>query len=122
LNPVIFDSSFLMAISERPTTWFEDITDAIGKFNPVLPDCVSKELQKLASRQSGRSRIARVALELGKMFDGIPCGGASVDDEIASAALGMGAKVATADVRLAKSLRSLHVGVITLRSGRVSVP
>jgi rRNA-processing protein FCF1 len=45
-----------------------------------------------------------------------------VDDEIASAALGMGAKVATTDVRLARSLRSLHVGVITLRSGRVSVP
>jgi len=120
-NPVIFDSSFLMAVSEKPTRWFEDITDAIGRFDPVLPECVIEELEKLATRQSSKSRVARVALELGQTFDKVPCGGARVDDEIASLALGMGAKVATTDSTLVKSLRSLHVGVILLRSGRVSV-
>lgn len=118
-NPVIFDSSFLMAVSERPTTWFEDITEAIGKFDPVLLDCVRKELESLASSHGSKSRLATVALEVGHAFHGAPCGGASVDDEIASAALGLGARVATADAELARSLRASHLGVITLRSGRV---
>src|SRR5271157_3024932 len=108
-----------MAVSERPTAWFDDITEAIGKFDPVLLDCVRKELEKLAASPSSRSRLARVALELGIAFDRAPCGAASVDDEIASAALNLGAKVATADAELAKSLMALHLGVITLRSGRV---
>ncbi|MDG6962113.1 MAG: hypothetical protein JRN71_06690 [Nitrososphaerota archaeon] len=43
LRKVIFDSSFLMAVVERPTTWFEDIVDNIGKFQPVLLDCVRDE-------------------------------------------------------------------------------
>lgn len=118
---VIFDSSFLMAVSEKPTTWFEDITENIGKFDPLMLECVRKELEKLASSQSSRSRLARVALDLGSSFVTAPCGAAQVDDEIASAALGMKAKVATTDTNLTRTLRSLHVGVIGLRSGRVSV-
>ena len=118
-NPVIFDSSFLMAVSDMPTTWREDITEAIGRFDPVLPDCVIEEMERLASRRPSGSRLARVALELGQKFDRVPCGGARVDDEIASLALEMGAKVATMDSQLAKSLKSLHVGVISLKSGRV---
>ena len=118
---VIFDSSFLMAVSEKPTTWFEDITEKVGKFDPVMMECVLRELKALASSQGAKSRLARVAIELGKSFNTAPCGEARVDDEIASAALGMEALVATADSGLAKSLRSLHVGVIALRSGRVWV-
>jgi len=117
-NPVLFDSSFLMAVSKNPTTWFEDITDAIGMFEPVLLDCVSRELERLASSQGSRSKLAKVALELGLTFDRAPCGQASVDDEIASAARSLGARVATTDSELAKSLRASHLGVVTLKSGR----
>jgi rRNA-processing protein FCF1 len=110
-----------MAVSRQPTTWFEDITEAIGRFEPVMLDCVRGELEKIASSQSTRSRLARVALELGSVFRSAPCGMSRVDDEVASAALSMNAKVATIDGSLARSLRSLKVGVITLRSGRVFV-
>jgi rRNA-processing protein FCF1 len=119
LNPVIFDSSFLMAVSQKPTTWFEDMVGAIGRFDPVMLECVRRELERLAASSGARSRPARVALELGSMFQKAPCGGASVDDEITSAALGMKARVATADGKLATTLKSLRVGVITLRAGRV---
>ena len=118
---VIFDSSFLMAVSEKPTTWFEDIAEKLGKFDPVMMECVRRELKRLASSQGKKSRLARVAMELGKSFNTVPCGEAQVDDEIASAALSMKALVATADSELAKGLRSMKVGVIALRSGRVWV-
>lgn len=110
-----------MAVSENPTTWFEDITEAIGKFEPVLLECVRRELEGMASRQNRRARLARVALELGKTFQTSPCGAARVDDEISSAALRTGAWVATTDSDLSRTLGPLRVEVIGLRSGRVWV-
>jgi rRNA-processing protein FCF1 len=121
LQKVIFDSSFLMAVVESPTTWFEDIVDSIGRFQPVLLSCVREELERLASGQGRRARSARVALELASKFSALPCGKASVDDEIASLALTKGALVATVDSGLLRSLRASHVRVVTLRRGRVSL-
>ena len=54
-------------------------------------------------------------------FSRSPCGRSKVDDEIASAALSAKAAVATADSDLARSLRAVHVRVISLRGGRVSL-
>ncbi len=121
MKQVIFDSSFLMAVVESPTTWFEDIVDAIGRFQPVLLGCVRAELDKLASGQGRKARAARVSLDLASKFSSLPCGGSKVDDEIMSAALSSKALVATADGGLARSLRAAHVRVISLRGGRVSV-
>jgi rRNA-processing protein FCF1 len=121
LTKVIFDSSFLMAVVERPTTWFEDITDGIGGFEPVALECVLAELGRLASGQGRKSRAARVALELAEEFSRAPCGGARTDDEILSAALTMNATVATADRDLARSLGARKVRVVGLRSGRVTL-
>lgn len=119
---VIFDSSFLMAIVERPTTWFEDIAESLGKFEPVLLGCVSDELKTIAAGEGKRARSSRVALELAGEFVNRKCGGGSPDDEIVSAALEMRAAVATTDGALAGTLRKLHVKVIELRLGRVFVP
>jgi rRNA-processing protein FCF1 len=121
LQKVIFDSSFLMAVVERPTTWFEDAVDGIGKFQPVLPNCVKRELEKLASGSTKKARTARVALELAEEFVTMKCGTVAVDDEIVSMALTAKALVATADSGLALAARSAHVRTITLRSGRVAV-
>ncbi|HUK79927.1 MAG TPA: hypothetical protein VLU91_04625 [Nitrososphaerales archaeon] len=118
---VVFDSSFLMSVVEKPTTWYEDIVDAIGKFQPVLLDCVGTELQKIASGQGKRSRTARVALDLASAFRRRPCGSARVDDEIISAAAGSGRLVATTDRDLSKGARAAHVRVITLSKGRVTL-
>jgi rRNA-processing protein FCF1 len=121
LKQVIFDSSFLMAVVEAPTTWFEDMVDGIGGFEPVLLDCVRRELQKIASGQSSRSRIARICLDMASGFRVVTCGQADVDDEIISTALSIGALVATTDSRLASSARASHLKVISLRSRRVRV-
>jgi rRNA-processing protein FCF1 len=118
---VVFDSSFLIAVAEHPTTWFEDMVDALGKVEPVALDCVRKELEDLSSREGGRSRFAAVALDLARKFTTAPCGEASVDDEIVSAALSAGAAVATTDRDLIRTLRSSHVRVATLAGGRVSL-
>lgn len=118
---VIFDSSFLMAVVERPTTWFEDIVDIVGKFEPILLECVREELDKLSAGQGRRARTARLGLELASRFSRAPCGGAKVDDEIASAALGAGELVATVDAELARTLKAARVRVISLRGGRVAL-
>ena len=120
LLKVIFDSSFLLAVVEKPTTWFEDMTEALGRFQPILLDCTRGELEKMAGAQNRRARAARVSLDLASEFAGAPCGGASVDDEIVSAALSTRAVVATIDSKLARALRAAHVTVVSLRSGRVA--
>ncbi|MDG7010631.1 MAG: hypothetical protein JRN57_00790 [Nitrososphaerota archaeon] len=118
---VIFDSSFLMAVVERPTTWAEDIAADVGRFQPVLLGCVRDELRAIASGRGRKARTARVALELAAGFAGGSCGGASVDDEIMSQALSDGALVATIDSGLLRSLRAAHVKAVTLRRGRVAL-
>ena len=121
MQKIIFDTSFLMAIVENPTTWFEDIVDVLGKFQPLLPDCVKGELEEMAAEQGNRARTARVSLELTSRFSRVPCGDARVDDEIVSAALSNQAIVATIDADLADTLRATHVRVISLRKGRVAL-
>ena len=121
MGKVIFDSSFLMAVVERPTTWFEDIVDLAGKFEPVLLDCVRAELEKLAEGQEKKSRVARVSLELASKFKGGACGNGSADDEIVSAALSTKAVVATVDGDLIRSLKAVRVRVVSLSSGRVAL-
>ena len=121
MKQVIFDSSFLMAVAEHPSTWHDDIIEGLGKFEPVLLECVRNELQNLASGQGRRARTARVALELAKEFRATGCGGAGVDDEVLSASASRGAHLATVDSDLARSARGAHVKVISLRSRRVVV-
>jgi len=120
LQKVIFDSSFLMAVVERPTTWYEDIVGGLGRFEPVLLDCVRGELEKMAAAQDKRARAASVSLDLASKFSRAPCGKGNVDDEIVSAALSAEALVATTDSELGHSLKAVHVRVVSLKSGRVA--
>ena len=118
---VIFDSSFLMAVVENPTTWFEDMTELLGKFRPATLDCVLAELRSLARGTTRRSRYAELALQLGKKFDSVSSGSADVDGEIVSYALSHNATVATIDRELIRSLRELGIKVVTLRRRRVAL-
>ena len=120
---VAFDSSFLLAVMERPTPWKEDITERLGAFSPVVLASVRAELERLSVNADKRARFASLALEL---VDGVFAieqdGRGSPDDEIVSFALRERAAVATIDSELAKRLRASHVTpVITLRSGRVAM-
>ena len=121
MQQILFDSSFLMAVVERPTTWFEDMVERMGRFQPVLLECVREELEKLAAGEGKKSRSARVALEMASGFAGGPCGGASVDDELISHALTGGGVVATVDGALLRSLRAAHAKGVTLRRGRIAL-
>lgn len=121
---VAFDTSFLVAVMERPTPWAEDIMEKVGTYRPVLLASVRDELSRLASGGGGRGRSASLVLRL--LEDGRlsfePDGGGKPDDEIISFALREGAAVATIDSELASRLRASRVGtVITLRDGRVSL-
>ncbi len=121
MRKVVFDSSFLIAVVERPTTWYEDIIEKAGRFEPIILDCVKRELTGLAQGETKRGRFAKLAGELAREFRVEKCGGLSVDNEIASFSKGAAALVATVDRRLLARLRSLHVQTITLRSGRVAL-
>lgn len=121
--PVAFDSSFLIAVLERPTPWSEDITQRVGAFTPVVLSSVRDELSRLAAKRDKRGRFAALAIQL------IERGAFSLeqdakgkpDDEIISFALREGAAVATIDSELAERLRASRVRtVITLQRGRVS--
>jgi len=122
LRPVVFDSSFLMAVAEHPTAWFGDIQQSIGAFRPVILASVRAELMRLAATGDKRASIASVALLLvqANRFSSERDGGGSPDDEVISFALRERAGVATIDSDLAKRLRASKVEpVITLRAGRV---
>ncbi len=121
MTKVIFDSSFLMAVGDNPTQWMEGISDSVGGFEPVMLDCVFNELTALASLGGAKAARARTALELAKGFLRSGNGGAETDKEIVSAALTMGAAVATADEDLISTLLARRVKVFGLSSGRVRV-
>ncbi len=120
MQQVIFDSSFLMAVADNPSTWYEDIVGELGRFQPVLLECVKSELEKIASGQGRKSRTARVALDIASGFDVLRCGKAQVDDEVVSAAVSTRSAVATVDEELLRALKQLRVKAISLRGNRVA--
>jgi rRNA-processing protein FCF1 len=121
LPEVIFDSSFLMAVVEGPTAWREDMTELIGRVDPLILDCVETELRRIGSGDGRKAKVAKVALEIASGFGREKCGEGTPDDEVVSVALKKSAAVATTDAGLAKTLRSVHVKVIGLKSGRASL-
>ena len=119
MKEVIFDSSFLMAVGERPTSWEDDVSRIFGGFRPIMLATVKDELGRLASRVGRKAAAAKVALEISRGFRVVDAGPGSPDDEIVSTALRLGAAVATVDKDLSLTLSKLHVPVVTLHTGRV---
>ena len=122
MRRVIFDSSFLMAVAEKPTPWMEDLTRELGGFEPLVLECARSELTRLSEAGGKRGRLANLALRLSDGFGALPCGLADVDAETVSKALEAGAVVACVDNELSGTLRALHIVTVGLRKGRVYVP
>jgi len=122
---VVFDSSFLISVIENPTTWYEDITESVGAFTPVVLDTTMTELERLANRKrSGKGgRYAALAAELGSSFELVHGGetGVSADDNILSWAAENDAYVATVDGEMLGHLRARGMRHVTLRGRRVYV-
>lgn len=121
MQKVALDSSFLMAVAERPTPWLDDLTDALGKVEPVLLDCVGGELRRLSATGGRKGKMARLALQLAAEFGTAKCGGGDVDAELASFAEAHRAVVATVDASLRAQLRARGLRVASLSKGRVAV-
>ncbi|MDG6925580.1 MAG: hypothetical protein JRN09_03410 [Nitrososphaerota archaeon] len=121
---VLFDSSFLIAVMERPTPWREDMLERLGSFDAVVIDTVYDELVRL-SRGNGRAaRYASVAKDMvdrGELKLEKAVGSGSADDELVSLALGDDAFVATLDGELIRQLKASNVRVVSLSGGRVSL-
>ena len=54
---VLFDSSFLIAVMEHPTTWREDIIEKLGSFEPVVIAPVYDELGSPRGREESRGEV-----------------------------------------------------------------
>ena len=121
MQRVVFDSSFLMAVVQRPTSWLDDARGFLGGFEPVILECVLSELRRIAEEGERRARYAALAMKLAEGFRLERCGGASVDDEIVSFAASSGAVVATVDREMIDRLMSLKIRGVTLKSGRVAL-
>ena len=120
MTKVVFDSSFLIAVVERPTNWYDDITDYLGRLEPATLDCVLSELDALSQKGGKRGKYASLAKSLTQGFEVGKCGKSKVDDEILSYAKANSAVVATVDRALIMTLRRLGIGGVTLRRHRVS--
>lgn len=118
---VVFDSSFLMAVAERPTTWREDIANSLGGYAPVILDCVLRELDVISAGPGKRARLALLAKEFTAGFRVEKCGRADVDDELVSFATTSDAFLATVDAELLDRMRVVHGRAVTLRGGRVAL-
>lgn len=121
---VLFDSSFLIAVMEHPTSWREDLLEKVGRFQPVVIEPVYDELARLALGRNRASRYASLAkgmVDSGEMLLQKATGSGMADDELISLALDDGALVATVDAELIRQLKALHVGVVSLSGGRVSL-
>lgn len=122
MSYVVFDSSFLIAVVENPTTWYEDIQEKLGKFKPVMIDRVAGELDDLASRGGKRGRFAALARELSASFVRVRGEmNGSPDDEVLSWATSNGAFVATLDTWMLEHLKASRMRYVTLRRGRVYI-
>ena len=120
MKRLVFDSSFLMAVSERPTGWESEIVALLGGVEFIMLSCVRDELAAIASGTGWRSRSARVALQLAGGFSVEGSGGADVDAEVVSAG-SAGAAVATVDGEMIATLKARRVAVVSLRGGRVAL-
>lgn len=107
---VIFDSSFLIYICEKPSTLLSEMEEAIGKVEPLIPKPVLRELKALARRK----RSAVLALEKAEKMEVVGCKGPA-DEAIVKLAKDLGLPVATLDLKLASLLRKEGIAYFTAK-------
>jgi rRNA-processing protein FCF1 len=100
---------------------FEDMTLGLGKMEPVIPQCVLDELDKISRGEGKRSRVARVASSLAESFTRLKCLGGDADDCVMDYARKKRAVVATVDAEMIEALKRSRTKVVTLHRGRVAI-
>ncbi len=120
---VLLDASFVMELSSRPLTGFEEVESKYGKIRFVIMDAVIEEIRKIASLRAGkRARKARMALDFvtKQRLLSYP-NGESVDDKLFNYASEHLTPVATLDRQLMKRLRNSNLPLLTLSKNRIQV-
>lgn len=128
---IVADTSFLIAMANRPVRGIERIESLLGRAEFLIPAAVVKELERIAeSAGMKRSREARTALRMiesagFRIIDTEEHARAShpadsmsisrVDDLIVRYAEMTGCYVATIDKEMMRRLRGRCAGIITLQ-------
>ena len=118
---VLLDTSILIFLVERPSTFFDELRAKMGNVEFSVPDSVIGELKGLAGARGVKARKARLALSYASGLKCLKHGG-EADDALVSLAQENGALVATLDRKLMSSLRRRGVLVATVKGDRLLLP
>ncbi|MCS7141195.1 MAG: hypothetical protein NZ888_03295 [Candidatus Nitrosocaldus sp.] len=143
MGEVLLDTSFLMAMANRPIRGMERLEINLGRVEFLIPDVVVHELERIAGEGIGvrgvkRAKEAKAALQiigdrafrfriiaLGRsMKGGEDSGGGSgyaVDDLIVGYAESMRCYVATLDKGMIRRLRGRCAGIVTLQDDALTI-
>ena len=118
---VLLDTSVLIFLAEKPSTFLDELESNVGKVELTVPDSVLGELRGLARSRGAKAKKAKLALSYATGLRCLEHGG-DADDALVSLAQGKEAVVATLDRKLIASLRRRGVRVATLRGHRLLLP
>ena len=118
---VLLDTSILIFLVERPSTFLDELGGKMGNVEISVPDSVIGELKGLAGSRGVKAKKARLALSYAAGLRCLKHGG-EADDALVSLAQENGALVATLDRKLMSSLRRRGVLVATVKGDRLLLP
>lgn len=110
---VIFDTSFIIYILEKPSFVLDKIIDEIGMPEITVPSSVIRELEKLSSKKKILKNYKLLNIETFKEFNG------NADDDILKLALKTKYPVFTLDLELAKRISKIGVPCYTLSDNKL---
>ena len=115
---VLLDTSILIFLVEKPSTFLTDLGERIGKVELCVTDPVLRELSNLSRSRGGKAKRAKEALAFAESLRCFAQSG-EADDSLVVLAQEKGAVVATLDRELVSSLRSKGLPVATPRGDRL---
>jgi rRNA-processing protein FCF1 len=115
---VLLDTSILIFLVEKPSSFLDDLDAKLGKAELCVPDSVIGELRRMAGSKGTKARKAEEALSFAEGLKIFRRGG-EADDDLVSLAQEEGGAVATLDGELAAALRRKRVPVATVKDDRL---
>jgi rRNA-processing protein FCF1 len=115
---VLLDTSILIFLVERPSSFMDDLAAQLGKAELCVPDSVIRELRSLARSRGARARKAKEALSFVGKLRTVKSQG-EADDALVRLAQEEGGAVATLDRELVSSLRRKGIPVATVKGDRL---
>ncbi len=110
---VIFDTSFIIYLLEKPSFALDRIIDEIGMPEITVPNSVIRELEKLSKKKKIIKNYRLISMEVFKEFNG------NADDDILNLAQKTKYPVFTLDLELAKKLSELGLQCYTLSNDKI---